>query len=130
MTNVAAEYHTTGVARLGLPALPLSECLHGVGDSDDNCTEVPNTDQADTDLDGYGNACDGDFDQDGTVTAIDFNDYMMPAYIAGFDGGEGTDMNGSGEVDGIDVFDHFMPQFRDGWPGPSGLACAGSTPCQ
>ena len=32
---------------------------------DDNCTDVSNSDQMDTDGDGFGNACDGDDDDDG-----------------------------------------------------------------
>ena len=41
----------------------------GVPDARDNCLEVPNRDQRDTDGDGYGNLCDADFDNDGRVTA-------------------------------------------------------------
>lgn len=35
MTNDADEYHLAGVPRLGVPPLVLSECLHDIGDSDD-----------------------------------------------------------------------------------------------
>jgi hypothetical protein len=44
----------------------------GVPDGCDNCTEVVNASQTDTDADGYGNACDGDFNNNGVV---DFADY-------------------------------------------------------
>lgn len=44
----------------------------GVPDSTDNCTNVPNRLQIDTDCDGYGNACDFDFDQDQIVGTADF----------------------------------------------------------
>ena len=41
----------------------------GLRDARDNCLEIPNRDQRDTDGDGYGNLCDADFDNDGRVTA-------------------------------------------------------------
>ena len=41
----------------------------GVPDATDNCVDLPNPDQRDTDGDGFGNLCDADFDNDGRVTA-------------------------------------------------------------
>ena len=39
----------------------------GVADSSDNCVDVANASQSDADGDGYGNACDGDYNNDGVV---------------------------------------------------------------
>ena len=43
----------------------------GVCDDYDNCTEIPNPAQTDTDDDGFGNVCDADFDNNGMVGASD-----------------------------------------------------------
>jgi Beta-propeller repeat/Thrombospondin type 3 repeat len=43
----------------------------GVVDAIDNCTLVANASQNDTDCDGFGNRCDGDFDNSGLVDAVD-----------------------------------------------------------
>ncbi|MEM6638361.1 MAG: FG-GAP repeat protein [Pseudomonadota bacterium] len=56
----------------------------------DNCSEVPNTDQRDTDGDGFGNACDADLNNDCVVNVIDlglfrqvfFTDDRMPISTA------------------------------------------------
>lgn len=37
----------------------------GIQDSRDNCPDQANSDQLDTDLDGFGDACDNDADGDG-----------------------------------------------------------------
>lgn len=46
----------------------------GVDNVEDNCPTVPNTDQADSDDDGFGDACDGPFDvdHDGDIDRADF----------------------------------------------------------
>ena len=45
----------------------------GAMDSADNCILVANFNQRDTDSDGYGNACDGDFNNDCAVNFIDLS---------------------------------------------------------
>ena len=43
----------------------------GIDDSADNCVSVSNADQVDTDLDGIGNTCDADDDNDGVIDTQD-----------------------------------------------------------
>jgi len=106
----------------------------GVPDEWDNCLLVANAPpgppgQLDSDLDGYGNCCDGDYNNDNLVNLTDFG-------IFGTCFGAGTvppadpncDMNGDGLVNLTD-FGKFGTQFGLGAPGPSGLACAGTQPC-
>mgnify|MGYP003572524396 CR=1 FL=1 len=103
----------------------------GVQDNIDNCLTEGNADQRDTDLDGYGNACDGDFNQDGIVGGPDFTIFSLafltsegaPGYV------EDADCNGDGIIGGPD-FTCFAIQFTNGLnggtsggPGPSGRSC-------
>jgi hypothetical protein len=83
----------------------------------------------DSDSDGYGNPCDGDFDNSGFVTVSDFTPIFMDAFTAGVDSGKGEDMDCSTFVTVSDFTPLFMDQFTAGVPGPSGLACAGTIPC-
>jgi hypothetical protein len=96
----------------------------GVPDSIDNCLNHPNS-QLDPDLDGYGNSCDADFDQDGD-TDQDDADFCLSCTSAGTD--PICDMNENGL---IGDFGDFMTcgTLFGAPPGPSGLACAGTVPC-
>ena len=98
----------------------------------DACSALPSAGilSCDTDLDGYGNPCDGDFDQSNTVNANDFSGTFLPDFGVGTDGGTGTDMDCSGGVNANDFSAYFLPQFSAGSPGPSGLPCAGTVPCK
>jgi hypothetical protein len=103
----------------------------GVFDVLDNCVTVPNAFPADcdTDNDGYGNRCDGDFDQDMFVLPSDFSIWVSD-FGTGYDtSGTGTDMDCDGYVLPSD-FTIWNSYFTgSGSPGPSGLYCAGTIPC-
>jgi cysteine-rich repeat protein len=104
----------------------------GLAERADNCTRVANPRQCDADHDGYGNSCDGDFDQNGRVDATDYSGWFAPDRSAGRDSGRGTDMNCDGVVDDADYTKYFLPELLatpEPRPGPSGLSCAGVFPC-
>jgi len=101
----------------------------GVGDADDDCILAENSSQLDSNQDGYGNACDSDFDDDGTVSATDYA-MLIGAWEAtvGSSGyAPALDSDGDGAISASDY-----AQLIQAWeqpPGPSGLGCAGSPPC-
>ena len=88
----------------------------GVVDSNDNCIDVQNSGQLDTDGDDYGNACDCDFDQSLTCGIDDFN-LFLPDFQSTVDSGVGCDMDSNGTV-GIADFNLFPPGFVAGVPVP------------
>jgi hypothetical protein len=98
----------------------------GVTDALDNCTLVPNglNDMAtagpfqnDTDIDGYGNICDPDFNGNGIVDPVDFSLLKQRFGQTGF---PDQDLNGNGIVDPVD-FSLLKTMFGQP-PGPSGIA--------
>ena len=78
----------------------------GIPDVLDKCSidsrnaSAPGT--CDHDTDGYGNVCDGDFNNNYVINPVDFSDYFIPKLKGGLGG----------------------PR-----PGPSGLSCAGTPGC-
>jgi hypothetical protein len=97
----------------------------GVPDTIDNCLFAVNSSQLDPDLDGYGNSCDADFDQDGDTEQDDV-DFCLACTSAGSD--PICDMNEDGFVGGFPDVGICTSLFGSP-PGPSGLACAGTVPC-
>ncbi len=102
---------------LGLDPQGEDADLDRVYDDADNCRDVPNPSQRDTTHDGFGSACDCDFDGDGFCAISDFNLFLAD-FAASTDAGGGTDMDGDGAV-GIGDFNHFLPGFQTGLPGPA-----------
>jgi hypothetical protein len=86
----------------------------GVFDRLDDCRLVPDAGQRDTNADGFGNICDGDFNDDGSVNFTD-----LALFRARFGGTNAdADLNGDGPVNFAD-----LALFRSLFgrpPGPSG----------
>ena len=87
----------------------------GVSDSADNCRIVANANQVDTDADGFGNRCDGDFNNDCIVNSADLGFMKMVFFTSNPD----ADLNGDGAVNSADL--GIFKQFFFAPPGPSGL---------
>lgn len=130
------------VFAIASPAAAQDSDGDGIDDAEDNCTAKANGSlppgpdqervlQRDTDLDGFGNVCDADFNNDGVKGGPD-----LVLWWASFGASIGdpnydpeVDMNGDGVVGAPDL-GLFAQQPFGGPPGPSGLACAGATtPC-
>lgn len=87
----------------------------GVPNAIDNCVAVHNPAQHDGDGDGFGNACDGDFNNDGK------SDDRDVAYMKEKLGSDDpvADLDGNGKVDDTDVA--LLRRLFGQAPGPSGL---------
>ncbi|MBW2293451.1 MAG: TIGR03790 family protein [Deltaproteobacteria bacterium] len=101
----------------------------GISDATDNCIEVPNPKQRDTNADGFGNMCDADVDGDGLVTTSwgvaypltkrgDVEWIAMSSQNGPYD--PNFDLDGDGDIDGDDLSIAHMSLFMP--PGPSGQA--------
>lgn len=101
----------------------------GVCNVADNCSSLQNRDQRDTNVDGYGNLCDADYNDDGIAGILDIA--IFRSAIGTTDGDPAynpdCDHDGDGVVD-ADDFAIFGSLYGKP-PGPSGLACAGTIPC-
>ncbi len=88
----------------------------GVDDNLDNCTTATNSDQRDTNGDGYGNACDADLNNDGEINFGDLAE-MKAVFL---DAGDlDADLNGDGSVNFGDLA--LLKSVFLGTPGPSAL---------
>ncbi len=91
--------------------------MDGVPDVGDNCSLIANSSQLDSNGDGFGNACDPDLNNDGTVN---FSDIILFANEFGSTSGGDADFNGDGVVNFPDYV--IVPDYFLGPPGPSGIA--------
>ncbi len=85
-----------------------------VRDFMDNCSAVQNTDQRDSDADGFGNLCDGDFNGDNIINAIDLGILRSRFFTDDPD----ADLDGNGVVNVTDL--GLFKALFFGPPGPSG----------
>lgn len=85
----------------------------GVDDSADNCTDVANADQRDTDDDNQGNICDPDFDNSCLINFLDLQ-FMQTNF---FSNDPDADLDGSGLANFVDL--QIMQEMFFGPPGPS-----------
>jgi cysteine-rich repeat protein len=101
----------------------------GVPDAEDNCLVDANPGQVDTSQDGFGNACDADWNEDGVVGGPEI--LMLGASFGRTDSDPGFDPDMDSGSDGVIGGPELLLIGRQfgGPPGPSGLACAGSPPC-
>lgn len=88
----------------------------GVVDPLDNCTDVANADQRDTDSDGIGSLCDADLDGSCVVNFVDLK--LLKAVF--FSDDADADLDGSGTVNFGDL--NIMKAAFFGAPGPSGIS--------
>ncbi len=121
--------------------VPLDTDLDGIADTDDNCVVDPNgpllgacTNQEDgltvenpADPDGYGVACDTDFNNNGATDAVDLGT-MLNAVINVL-GDVHTDLNCNGAAGPADLAVTLADTITVDVPGPSGKACRGMVPC-
>ncbi len=119
-----------------------------VPDQFDNCKNYKNgpnpnpitgqtSNQVDTDIDGWGNACDGDFDNTAASTSwlVAGSDFAI--FVTNFGGSSAaareSDLTGDLLISGTD-FSRFVALFGSNMTGAgstseSGLACRGTIPC-
>ena len=114
------ENQVTVLMNRNLSVLPIYKLVEqtdsdedGVNDNEDNCLEFKNADQLDTDGDGYGNACDGDLNNDGFVNARDLSIFKLVYLTEDAD----ADFNGDGFVNARDL--SLLKLMFNVEPGPS-----------
>ena len=87
----------------------------GIADDVDNCTLAGNAEQLDGDADGFGNACDGDFNNDCAVNVVDLGILRTLFFSPDAE----ADLNGDGVVNIVDL--GILRTLFFSPPGPSGV---------
>ena len=127
-TLVAA---TLALVLWGMPALagpPTHTDGDGVPDAFDNCLEVDNPDQDDTDGDDCGNVCDTDYNQSGTTTFADFGQLSVNYGSTGHPLQQHVEAIDPARTVRFADFGVFSASYGTGPPGPSGTT-TGTTAC-
>lgn len=125
----SAALFAIGLSISAIAGAPLPDTdSDGIPDEWDNCSSTSNTDQCDSNLDGYGNRCDPDLNNDGAVGGPDFTTFRSNFGQAVPPANPDADFTCDGAIGGPD-FTIFRSGFG-GAPGPSGLGCAGTIPCE
>jgi len=116
----------------GMPALagppPTDSDGDGWIDIEDNCSDVANPDQDDTDGDDCGNLCDADYDNDGFIGFSDFGAFSASFLETGRPLQQHTETVDSARQVGFADFGYFSNAFNGPPPGPSGTT-VGTTAC-
>jgi hypothetical protein len=82
------------------------------------------------DADGFGNACDADYDGSGRVMLEDFIRLRHALYSEAGDAAYSPELDRDSDgLINLDEFIYLSGRFGSA-PGPSGLACAGSVSCE
>jgi hypothetical protein len=79
-TNASARIYESSFSEevMGTPSTAVDFDGDGIADNIDNCPYTPNPDQTDSDVDGFGDACDNWSDTGGCVTLLDHNGNGLP----------------------------------------------------
>ncbi|MFK7887561.1 MAG: hypothetical protein AB8G16_11930 [Gammaproteobacteria bacterium] len=87
----------------------------GIADNSDNCVDQPNSQQRDSDADGYGNRCDADLDNNCIINVVDLG--LLRSVF--FSANANADFNGDNAVNIIDL--GILRSSFFGAPGPSAV---------